>query len=75
MMVMGLFKFLLFFYEPVPVSKGLAVNISNAGKLAHRRRKGVDTEHNRNEDETGKPHSHEGLLHAVEERHSEFAML
>jgi hypothetical protein len=26
------------------------------------------------EDETGKPHSHEGLLNAREERHSEFAM-
>ena len=25
-------------------------------------------------DETGKPHSHEGLLNAMEERHSEFAM-
>jgi hypothetical protein len=39
-----------------------------------RGRKRISTDQNGSYDETGKPHSHEGLLKAREERHSEFAM-
>jgi hypothetical protein len=52
----------------------MAVHEMKVLRRAIRGRKRIGTEQNGSNDETGKPHSHEGLLNAMEERHSEFAM-
>jgi hypothetical protein len=52
----------------------VAVHEMEILRRAVRGRKRIGTEQNRRNDEAGKPHSHEGLLNAMEERHSEFAM-